>query len=301
MNSILGRLGIEHSNNSSLKINRYSKYINNKSFDIGFENLVLTNSINEIIDNRLIANGESFKDKAKEIGSKIIDSIIALWNKFKRLFIKLKNKFLNLKLIAKIKKALNKTSKGKKSHPITKNTASEIKIEYPVTIKMHGDLIETMKRDSKRPFEIESIEEISRYSISVENIKNYLDDLNDIYKEITKKQSYNGYIDRTNSKSIFSNNGTMNTIMDVVKNGVILQQKLDNKVKKLNDKNELKDFVVENEMQVVFIKLRLNAALKLINEKILPRIIETSKKTNIIIDRVNKLLLDVKKNKSRSK
>ena len=63
MDTILGRLGIDRSNKSS-KINRYSEYMNNKSFNIVYQNLLLTNSINEIIYNRLIANGESFKDKA---------------------------------------------------------------------------------------------------------------------------------------------------------------------------------------------------------------------------------------------
>lgn len=281
MDTILGRLGINSTDNTP-KINRYSEYINNKSFNIGFENLVLSNSINEMIDNKLTASGESFKDKAKELGTRIIDSIVALWNKFKRLFIKLKNKFLNMKLVAKIKKALSKTNKRKKNSDISNRNTTEIKIEYPVTIKIHKDLIDTFKKDSKRPFEIETINEISKYSISVENIENYLDDLNDIYEEITKKKSYNGYIDNPNSKSMFSNNGTMNDIMNVVKYGVILQKKLDDKAKKLNDKSELKDLVVESEMHTVFITLRINAALKLIDGKILHRVRETSKKLIIL-------------------
>lgn len=293
---IINRLGIDtnKSKNSKITVNKFISHINDKSFNIGFENLLLTNSINEIIDNRLIANGESFKDKAREIGSKIIDGIIALWTKFKRLFIKLKNKFLNLKLVAKIKRALSKTSKGKKKTTSDKNT-TDIKIKYPVTIKIHEDLIEAFKKDSKRPFEIKTLNEISKYVRSVEKIDYTLDDLKDIYKEITEKKSYNGYIDKPNSKSMFSNNSTMNTIMEVVKDGVILQRKLDNVVKKLNDKNEFKDLTIESEMHSTFVSLRLNGALKMINEKILPRARETSKKIDSIIDKVNKLLLDVKK------
>lgn len=277
MDTILGRLGIDRSN-KSLKINRYSEYMNNKSFNIGYENLVLTNSINEIIDNRLIANGESFKDKAKEFGSRIIDGIIALWNKFKRLFIKLKNKFLNLKLVAKIKKVLSKTNKKRKANATSDNTTNEIKIEYPVTIKIHKDLIETMKKDSKTPFEIKSINEISVYVRSIERIDYNLDELKEIYEEVNEKKSYNGYIDNPKSKSMFSNNSTMNSIMDIVKDGVIVQRKLDDTTKKLSDKGELKDLVIESDMHCYFVKTRINGALKIINEKILPRIRETSKK-----------------------
>ena len=293
---IINRLGIDtnKSKNSKMNVNKFIFRINDKSFNIGFENLLLTNSINEIIDNRLIANGESFKDKAREIGSKIIDGILALWTKFKRLFIKLKNKFLNLKLVAKIKRALSKTSKGKKKTTSDKNN-TEIEIEYPVTIKIHEDLIETFKKDSKRPLEIKTLNEISKYVRSVSGIEYHLEELRDIYKEITEKKSYDGYIDKPNSKSMFSNNGTMNAVMDIVKDGVIFQKKLDNITKNLKDKSYLKDLVIENEMHGVFISLRINAALKMINEKILPNVRETSNKIDNIIGKVDKLLQDVKK------
>lgn len=295
--NIINRIGINinKSENGKINVNKFISRINNKSFNIGFENLLLTNSINEIIDSRVKASGESFKDKAKEIGSKIIDSIISLWNKFKRLFIKLKNKFLNLKLVAKIKKALSKTNKKKKTNVTSGNTTNEIKIEYPVTIKIHKDLIETFKKDSKRPLEIKTLNEISKYVRSVSGIEYHLEELRDIYKEITEKKSYDGYIDKPNSKSMFSNNSTMNTIMDIVKDGVIFQKNLDNMTKNLKDKSYLEDLVIENEMHGVFISLRINAALKMINEKILPNVRETSNKIDNIIGKVDKLLQDVKK------
>ena len=86
--NLINRIGLDinKSKNSKMNVNKFIFRINDKSFNIGFENLLLTNSINEIIDSRVKASGESFKDKAREIGSKIIDKIIALWNKFKILF-----------------------------------------------------------------------------------------------------------------------------------------------------------------------------------------------------------------------
>ena len=168
MNSILGRLGIDSTNNSS-KINRYSEYINNKSYNIGFENLLLTNSINDIIDSRVKASGESFKDKAKEFGSRIIDSIIALWNKFKRLFIKLKNKFLNLKLIAKIKSILKKNKKEDKKDSSEKHS-EEIDIDYPVIVLVHEELRGSFTKGSKLMYSTPFLEQLRTFALSFRNI-----------------------------------------------------------------------------------------------------------------------------------
>ena len=152
---------------------------------------------------------------------------------------------------------------------------------------MNEAWVEELERDDRGMFmcTMPNIALILKNDISLQNI----------YEEIIKKKSYGGYIDNPKSKSMFSNNSTMNSILDIVKDGTIFQRKLDDVTKKLNYKGELRDLVIESEMHTAFITLRINAALKLINGKILPRVRETSKKIDNIIGKVDNLLQDVKK------
>ena len=291
---IINRLGIDtnKSKNSKITVNKFISHINDKSFNIGFENLLLTNSINEIIDSRVKANGESFKDKAREIGSKIIDKIIALWNKFKILFIKLKNKFLNLKLVAKINSILKRNKKTNKREEKNKaSTTEEIEIDYPLVILVHEDLQGAFAKDSKLMYSTPFLEQLRSFSISFINI---FSRLNEVIKISDRKGDSNPLESKMDELSLQK---LLSDIKETFKN----KKALEDKIKNLKNPSSFKELTIYNEMQVGLIKAIIDAQMKFFLEKLIPRFKDIAEMVESSIGMVDNTLVKVKENISSGK